>query len=135
MRVMHERCCGMDVHKKTMVACVMTPESQETRKFSTMTQDLLALADLVGAVAGDPHCYGEHWCLLDTFLPAYGGLEEAFTVLVVNARHIKLVPGRKTDVKDAEWIADLLRHGLIHGSFIPERPQRELRWTPSSGQR
>ena len=124
MRVIYDRCCGLDVHKKVVVACVMTPEGQETRNFGTMTQELLSLADWlerwqVSHVAMEST--GVYWT------PVYNLLEEAFTVLVVNARHIKVVPGRKTDVKDAEWIADLLRHGLIQGSFIPERPQRELR--------
>jgi transposase len=124
MRVVCERCCGCDVHKRTITACVMTPEGQETRTFGTMTKDLLALADWLAAwqvthVAMEST--GVYW------RPVYNVLEETFTVLVVNARHIKAVPGRKTDMKDAEWIADLLRHGLVQGSFIPDRPQRELR--------
>lgn len=124
MRVLHERCCGLDVHKKTVAACVITPEGQETRTFSTMTNDLLRLADWLrenGITHVAMESTGVYW------KPIYNLLEDEFTLLVVNAHHIKSVPGRKTDVKDAEWIADLLRHGLIKGSFIPDRPERELR--------
>jgi transposase len=123
MRVVYERCCGRDVHKKTVVACVMTPGGQETRTFGTMTQDLLALADWL-----------EQWGVTHVAMestgvygkPLFNLLEGTFEVLVVNAHHIKAVPGRKTDLRDAEWIADLLRHGLVRGSYIPDRPQREL---------
>ena len=119
-----ERCCGLDVHKKSVVACAITPEGQAVRTFSTMTQDLLALADWLGEhqvthVAMEST--GVYW------KPVYNLLEDEFTVMVVNARHMKAVPGRKTDVKDAEWIADLLQHGLLQPSFIPDRAQRELR--------
>ena len=114
----------MDVHKKTVVACVITPEGRQTRTFSTMTADLLKLSDWLSGrevthVAMEST--GVYW------KPVYNLLEDNFSVMVVNARHIKNVPGRKTDVKDAEWIADLLRHGLVRASFIPDRPQRELR--------
>jgi transposase len=124
MEVLYEHCAGLDVHKKTVVAHVITPEARATRTFSTMTKDLLALADWlqehqVTHVAMEST--GVYW------KPIYNLLEEAFTVLVVNAQHIKAVAGRKTDVKDAQWIADLLRHGLVRGSYIPDRPQRELR--------
>src|SRR5216684_1796348 len=125
MRVVHERCCGLDVHKRTVVACVLTAEGQEPRNFWTMTRDLLALGEWlrsrdVNHVAMEST--GVFW------LPIYNVLEDTgMNVLVANARHIKAVPGRKTDVKDAEWIADLLRHGLIRASFIPDRAQRELR--------
>lgn len=125
MRVVYERCCGLDVHKKTVVACVLTPEGKQLRAFSTMTQELLALADWltereVTHVAMEST--GVFW------KPIYNLLEALpFTLLVVNAQHFKAVPGRKTDVKDAEWLADLLGHGLLRGSFIPDRPQRELR--------
>ncbi len=119
-----ERCCGLDVHKKSVVACVITPEGQELRSFATMTQDLLALADWlrehrVTQVAMESS--GVYW------KPVYNLLEDEFTVWVVNAHHMKAVPGRKTEVKDAEWIAELLRHGLLKPSYIPARPQRELR--------
>lgn len=124
MEVVYSRCCGLDIHKASVVACVITPEGQETRTFGTMTPDLLELADWLGQ-RGVTHVAmestGVYW------KPAFNLLEESFTVWVVNAQHIKAVPGRKTDVKDAQWIADLLRHGLVKGSFIPERPQRELR--------
>ena len=119
-----EGCCGLDVHKKSVVACVITQEGQAVRTFSTMTKELLAMSDWLK----------EHWvtqvAMESTgvyWKPVYNLLEEEFTVMVVNARHMKAVPGRKTDVKDAEWIADLLRHGLLQASFIPDRPQRELR--------
>jgi transposase len=124
MEVVNPRCCGVDVHKKTVVACVITPEKKETRTFSTMTNDLLRLKKWLG------ECNVTHVAMESTgvlWKPIYNLLEGDFTVLVVNAFHIKTVPGRKTDVKDAEWIADLLRHGLLRGSFIPDRGQRELR--------
>lgn len=124
MRVVYERCCGLDVHKKTVVACVMTPAGQEARNFSTMTQDLLALSEWLG------HWGVTHVAMESTgvyWKPLFNLLEDTFEVLVVNAHHIKTVPGRKTDMRDAEWIANLLRHGLVRGSYIPDRPQRELR--------
>lgn len=124
MQVVYERCCGVDVHKKMVTACIITPEGQETHTFSTMTRDLLRLADWLSGhqithVAMEST--GVFW------KPIYNLLEDGFTVMVVNAQHIKAVPGRKTDVKDAEWIAALLRHGLVRSSFIPDRPQRESR--------
>src|SRR5947208_2564575 len=125
MQVVHERCCGLDVHKKTVVACVLTPDRKETRTFGTMTGQLWDLVDWldqqqVTHVAMEST--GVYW------KPVYNLLEGTdITVLIVNAQHIKAVPGRKTDVKDSEWIADLLRHGLVRGSYIPDRPQRELR--------
>lgn len=128
MDVVYDRCCGLDVHKQTVVACVLvTPEAgppaKEVRTFGTMTADLLALADWLGE-AGATHVAmestGVYW------KPIWNLLEGQFTLLLVNARHIKAVPGHKTDVKDAEWLADLLRHGLLRGSVVPDRPQREL---------
>lgn len=125
MQVCHERCAGLDVHKKTVVVCALTPEGREIRTFSTMTQDLLELSQWLQerecrVVAMEST--GVYW------KPVYNLLESAeFEVMVVNAQHIKTVPGRKTDVRDAEWIAQLLRHGLLRPSFIPDRPQRELR--------
>jgi transposase len=124
MEVMHERCCGLDVHKKLVVACVITPDAKELRSFGTVTKELLRLSDWLAQhqvrhVAMEST--GVYW------KPIYNLLEEDFEVLLVNAKHVKIVPGRKTDVKDAEWIADLLRHGLLSASFVPERPQRELR--------
>jgi transposase len=129
MDVIYTRCCGLDVHKKTVVACLIRstegqPPQKEVRTFRTMTVELLALADWLHA-AGCTHVAlestGVYW------RPVYNLLEGLFTLLVVNAQHIKAVPGRKTDVKDAEWIAELLRHGLLRGSFIPSKPQRQLR--------
>ncbi len=129
MEVIYDRCCGLDVHKRTVVACLIRPAAgsgrrEETRTFGTMTDDLLALADW-RAAAGCTHvameATGVYW------QPVYNILEGAFEILVVNALHVKAVPGRKTDVRDAEWLADLLQHGLLRGSFVPPRPQRELR--------
>src|SRR5438876_5389826 len=125
MRVVHERCCGMDVHKRTVVACVLSPDGQQTRTFGTMTRDLLALAEWLRS-QDISHAAMESTGVF--WQPIYNVLEDAgLNVLVANARHIKAVPGRKTDVKDAEWIADLLRHGLLKPSFIPGREERELR--------
>jgi transposase len=125
MQVVHERCAGLDVHKKTVVACLLTGAGKQIRTFGTMTQQLLALVDWLEAervthVAMEST--GVYW------KPIYNLLENrGLELLVVNARHIKNVPGRKTDVKDAEWITDLLRHGLLRASFIPDRGQREAR--------
>ena len=125
MEVMRERCVGLDVHKKTVTACCITPEGREVRTFGTTTGELMEMADWIMAkecthVAMEST--GVYW------KPIYNLLEdEGLELLVVNAQHIKTVPGRKTDVKDAEWIADLLRHGLLKGSYIPDRAQRELR--------
>jgi transposase len=134
MEIVSARCCGLDVHKRTVVACLLTPGAEgqptkEIRTFGTMTHDLLALSDWLAA-AGCAQVAMESTGVF--WKPVYNLLEGSFEVLVVNAAHIKAVPGRKTDVKDAEWIAELLRHGLLrHGllraSFIPDRPQRELR--------
>ena len=129
MDILYTHCAGLDVHKKTVVVCCIVPGKDGTpqrlrRSFSTMTQDLLLLADWLTSL-GVTHvameATGEFW------KPVYNILESSFVLLVVNARHIKNVPGRKTDVKDAEWIADLLRHGLLRASFIPPLPQRDLR--------
>ncbi len=129
MEVVYARCCGLDIHKKLAVACLIVPGPDGTpqktiRSFGTMTGELVALADWLQA-AGCTHvameATGVYW------KPLYNVLEERFTLLLVNARHIKAVPGRKTDVRDCEWIADLLRHGLLQASFVPDRWQRELR--------
>jgi transposase len=128
MEVVHARCCGLDVHKKTVVACVMIREQgtlhKEVRTFGTVTADLVVLHDWLTAhrvthVAMESS--GIYW------KPVYAILEGSFAVLLVNARHIKAVPGRKTDVKDAEWLADLCAHGLVRGGFVPPPPIRELR--------
>jgi transposase len=123
------RCAGLDVHKETVEACVRRLEPggrlhQETRPWGTMTRDIQAMADWMAA-QGVTHVAmestGVYW------KPIYNILESRFTVLLVNARHLKQVPGRKSDVRDCQWIAQLLQHGLLKGSFIPPRAQRELR--------
>jgi transposase len=123
--VVNERCAGLDIHRDTVVASVITPAGRELRTFGTVTDELLALADWLlglGVTQVAMESTGIYW------KPIYNLLEGTdLGLLVVNARHIKAVPGRKTDVKDAEWIADLLRHGLLRGSYIPDRGQRELR--------
>lgn len=129
MEVLYPRCCGLDVHKNRVVACCITPGTdgspqKEVRTFGAMTPDLLELGDWLGRhevthVAMEST--GSYW------KPVWNLLEGSFALLLVNAHHIKTVPGRKTDVKDCEWIADLLRHGLLKASFVPDRPQRELR--------
>jgi len=128
MQVKYERCCGIDVHKDTVVACVIVSKPsghvQKTiRTFSTMTGDLKALAQWLsetGCTQVAMESTGVYW------KPVYNLLEGAFEILVVNAAHIKKF-GNKTDVTDAEWLADLLRHGLLRGSFIPSARQRALR--------
>ena len=129
MEVVYERCCGVDIGKKLVVACVLTPGARgrshkEIRSFGTMTADLVALGDWLA------ECQVTHVAMESTgvyWKPIYNVLEDRFTLLLVNAQHIKAVPGRKTDVRDSEWIADLLQHGLLRGSFVPDRAQRELR--------
>jgi transposase len=127
--VVYTHCCGLDVHKRNVVACLITPGPdgrplKSVQTFGTMTEELLALADWLAA-AGCTHVAlestGVYW------QPVYNLLEDRFQLLLANARHIKAVPGRKTDVRDCEWLADLLRHGLLQPSFVPARPQRELR--------
>jgi transposase len=129
MQIIHMRCAGLDVHKKTVVVCVRLVQADGTvtrhsRTFGTTTA---ALLDLVAWLLSLDVTHvamestGEFW------KPLYNLLEGSFTILVVNAAHIKYVPGRKTDVKDAEWIAELLAHGLLRPSFVPPPPQRALR--------
>jgi transposase len=129
MDTLYPCCAGIDVHKKNVVVCVRhcaagAPARQDVRTFSAMTRDLLALADWL-AECGVSHVAmestGVYW------KPVFNLLEGRFQVLLVNAEHIKQVPGRKTDVKDCEWIAQLLQHGLLRASFIPPAPIRELR--------
>jgi transposase len=124
MEILYARCCGLDVHAKTVVACLCIEGEKQIRTFSTMTADLLQLADWLLA-AGCTHVAiestGVYW------RPVFNLLEDRFTVILVNAHHIKAVPGRKTDVRDCDWICDLLRHGLLKASFIPPRHIRELR--------
>ncbi len=130
LQALFARVCGLDVHKKLVVACVRILDSKDgtvqstLRKFGTMTADLLELrqwlAELkVTHVAMEST--GVYW------QPVFNLLEGHFKVWVVNAQHIKKVPGRKTDMKDAEWIAQLLQCGLLRPSFVPDRQQRELR--------
>jgi transposase len=127
--VLHERCAGLDLHKKSVTACRLTPgadgqPTKETRAFGTMTADLLALGDWL-ADGGVTHVAmestGVYW------KPVWNLFEERFALLLVNAAHVKVVPGRKRDVGDAEWLAELLRHGLLRASFVPDRPAREVR--------
>ncbi len=129
MDVVFERCCGLDVHKATVVACLWMRDRggeirKEIRTFGTMTMDLLVLYDWLRA-SEVTHVAMESTGVF--WKPIYNLLEDSFKVLLVNAAHIKRVPGRKTDVLDCEWIADLLAHGLVRGSFIPPQPIRELR--------
>jgi transposase len=129
MDVIYGRCCGLDLHKRTVVACLLTPgakgkPTKTVRSFGTMTEDILAMADWLSQ-AGCTHVAMESTGVF--WKPIYNLLEGAFELLLVNACHIKAVPGRKTDVQDCEWIADLLQHGLLTPSFVPDRPQRELR--------
>ena len=129
MEVVYSHCAGLDVHKTTVVAGALTPDTQgkvqkETQTFGTMTGDLLTPLDWLQARAITHvamESTGEYW------KPIYNILEGNLEVWWINAQHIQAVPGRKTDVKDAEWIADLLRHGLVRPSFIPPVAQRDLR--------
>ena len=129
MQVVYERCCGIDVHKQTVVACAIVPGAdgqpvKDTRTFATMSEDLEGLAGWLqglGVTHVAMESTGVYW------KPVYNLLDGRFSILVVNAEHIKALAGRKTDVQDAEWIADLLRHGMLKGSFIPSQLLRELR--------
>lgn len=129
MEAIHERCCGIDVHKKNVVVCGITPGEaggfrKVVRKFGTMTGDLLAFSDWLSAegikiVAMEST--GVYW------KPVFNILEGQCEIMLVNAEHLRHVPGRKTDVNDAQWIAELLQHGLLKASYIPEVEQRDLR--------
>lgn len=129
MDVIHPRCAGLDVHKKSVTACARLLDSgnkvtKRTQSYATMTRDILKMADWLDA-EGVTHVAmestGVYW------KPIYNLLESRFVVLLCNAKHIKQVPGRKTDVKDSEWIAQLLQYGLLTASFVPDKPQREMR--------
>ena len=129
MDVINQRCCGLDVHKKTVVAClrIMDPKGSVrsvVRTFGTITAEVLALCDWLSE-AKVTHVAMESTGVF--WKPIWNILEGSFQVLLVNARHLKQVPGRKTDVKDCEWIAQLLQHGLLRGSFVPPREIRDLR--------
>ncbi len=129
MNIVYERCAGIDVHKRNALVCANVPDqqgqrAQERQTFSTMTPDVLRMRTwlkTLGVTHVAMESTGVYW------KPLYNLLEGHFEVLIVNAQHIKAVPGRKTDVKDAEWIADLLQHGLLRPSFIPPAPQRAVR--------
>jgi transposase len=129
MEAVVECCAGLDVHQGSVVACVLLGAAgrkprKEVRTFATATADLVALRDWLEAL-GVTHVgmesTGVYW------KPVYAVLEGRFELIVGNAHHSKAVPGRKTDVKDAEWIADLVRHGLARASFVPPPAIRELR--------
>lgn len=129
MQVIHPRCAGLDVHKKTVVTTILLTQpdgtvEKRTKTFPTMTADLLALDDWLTEHEVDVialESTGVYWH------PIWNILEEGRSIILVNPQHMKAVPGRKTDMKDCEWLADLLRHGLLQASFIPPPPIRELR--------
>jgi transposase len=129
MDILYRCCAGLDVHKQTVVACVRRIDAagavhQEVRTFGTMTCNLLALSDWLAeqeVTQAAMESTGVYW------KPVFNILESRFAVLLVNAQHIKQAPGRKTDVKDCAWIAQLLQHGLLRASFVPPPPIRELR--------
>jgi len=128
MEVLHPRCVGLDVHKDTVVACVRVAEGgkihQEVRTFGTVTRELCELFDWLceqGCTHVAMEATGVYW------KPIWHVLEGSFELVLANAGHIKNMPGRKTDVNDAQWIADLLAHGLIRGSFVPPEPVQEMR--------
>ncbi len=124
-----ERCCGLDVHKKSITACLLSgpldrPPREQVSRFATTTKGLLELRDWLesqGCTHVAMESTGIYW------RPVYHVLEGAVTILLVNARHMKQLPGRKTDLNDAQWIARLLRWGLLKPSLIPPRPIRDLR--------
>ena len=125
MEKVYDKCCGIDVHKKLIVACFKCGKKQEVREFGATTRELLKLADWLGSGGCEMvamESTASYW------KPLYNILESSgLNAMVVNAHHMKAVPGRKTDVKDAAWIADLLQHGLLQASYIPDKDQRELR--------
>lgn len=129
METIYEKCAAVDVHKKTAEVCARCLDEKgklcsDTREFPTVTRELLSMSDWL-ASQGVTHVAmestGVYW------KPIYNLLEGRFNLMLVNARHVKQVPGRKTDVKDCQWLAQLLQHGLLRGSFVPPKPQRELR--------
>jgi transposase len=127
--VVHARCAGLDVHKKSVYGCVICCEAsgekrREKRSFGTMTADLLSLADWLREHAITHvvmEATGVYW------RPVWAILEGQFELLLVNPHHVKAIPGRKTDAKDCEWIAELLQHGLLRGSFVPPTEIQDLR--------
>lgn len=131
MRIVYQRCCGMDVHKESVTACLLLIDDYgefqvEKRRFGTMTRDLQELAAWLksqGVERIAMEATGVYWKPVWNILEASG----SFELLLVNAQHVKNVPGRKTDQKDSEWLADLLQHGLLRGSFVPPIEIRHLR--------
>ncbi len=129
MQVVHERCAGLDVHKKIILACVLWfdpkgQKQQEVRSFGATTAELLGLADWLmqhGITHVAMEATGVYW------RPVWAVLEEQFELMLVNPHHVKAMPGRKTDAKDCEWIADLLQHGLVRSSFVPPTEIQDLR--------
>lgn len=123
IQVIYERCCGIDVHKKMIAVCMKVGRKAEIRQFGTFTRDLREMT----AWLKDQSCQmvamestGPYW------KPLFNVFElEGLSAIIVNAAHMKALPGRKTDITDAEWIADLLQHGLLKASFVPDRQQRE----------
>ncbi len=125
MKKVYDDCCGIDTHKKLIVACFKHSSRQEIREFGATTRELLEMADWLkegGCQMVAMESTASYWKPLYNILESCG-----LDAMVVNAHHMKAVPGRKTDVKDAEWIADLLQHGLLTASYIPDKDQRELR--------
>src|SRR4029450_7613539 len=129
MEVLHPRCCGLDVHEKTVVACTLVSGAgggrpqKAWRTFSTMPADLRALEAWL-AEQGISHVAMESTGIY--WKPIWNVLGGGFSLGLGTPGHVKAVPGRKTDVRDAEWLADLLRHGLLRGSFVPDRAQQDL---------
>jgi transposase len=125
MDAIYERCCGIDVHKKLIVACFRCGRKHELRQFGATTKDLRELTSWLKQADCQMiamESTGSYW------KPLYNIFELSdLEAIVVNPQHMKNLPGRKTDIKDAEWISDLLQHGLLKASFIPDREQRELR--------
>jgi transposase len=128
MEVINARCCGLDVHKSSITACILIAEGKARqriqRRFGTVTAEIIELAKWLnefGVIHVAMESTGVYW------KPIWNLLEGQFELLLVNAAHMKNVPGRKTDMKDCDWIAQLLQHGLLKGSFVPERSIRELR--------
>lgn len=125
MEKVYGKCCGIDVHKKIIVACFINGRKQDIREFGATTKELTKLAQWLkesGCEMTAMESTGSYWKPVYNIFEVYG-----VKAIIVNARHMKAVPGRKTDVKDAAWIADLLQHGLLKASYIPDKDQRELR--------
>ena len=125
MEKVYDICCGVDVHKKLIVACLRSGRKNEIRQFGATTRELLEMAAWLNEAKCEMTAMestASYWKPLYNVLETWG-----LPVMVVNAHHMKAVPGRKTDVQDAEWIADLLQHGLLKASYIPNKEQRELR--------